>query len=187
MGRNLVCEWQRVQFQPAVNDNHVHRHVLDKNAVPDYGVPLFSVHRVTVGRPWIDTWLGGVQCINRCKIKYLLFDQIDRKPASLRARRNLIARKHADFRLIRKRTAIANYSSAYGRVPRQCSISYRYSVHGKQGNPKQSRPSGCESDLVIVGQSAGRRSSALPPLCSLEVERNHREMLKGWAAPVDVQ
>jgi hypothetical protein len=83
MDWNLVYEWQRVQLQPAVNDNHVQRHLLDKNAVPDYGVPLFSVHRVTVGRPWIDTGLGGVQRINRCKIKCLLFDQIDRKPASL--------------------------------------------------------------------------------------------------------
>ena len=140
MDRNLVCEWQRVQFQPAVNDNHVQRHLLDKNAVPDYGVPLFSVHRVTVGRPWIDTGLGGVQRINRCKIKYLLFDQIDRKPASLRARRNLIARKHADFRLIRKRTAIANYSSGYGLVPRQLLDLLPLLCERKTGGPQTITP-----------------------------------------------
>lgn len=42
MDRNLVCEWQRVQLQPAIDDNHVQLHVPDKNAVPDHG-SLFDI------------------------------------------------------------------------------------------------------------------------------------------------
>ena len=44
-----------------------------QSSVTLYGVPLFSVHKVTVGRPWFDAGLGGLQCINRCIFKYLLF------------------------------------------------------------------------------------------------------------------
>jgi hypothetical protein len=49
MDRNLVCEWQRVQLQPAIDDNHVQLHVPDKNAVPDHG-SLFDITLVlTIG------------------------------------------------------------------------------------------------------------------------------------------
>jgi hypothetical protein len=37
MDRNLVCEWQRVQLQPTIDDNPIQLHVPDKNAVPDHG------------------------------------------------------------------------------------------------------------------------------------------------------
>jgi hypothetical protein len=44
MDRNPVYEWQRVQLQPAVDDNHVPLHVPDKNAVREY-VSLFERHQ----------------------------------------------------------------------------------------------------------------------------------------------
>jgi hypothetical protein len=45
MGRNLVCEWQRVQLQPAIDNNPIQLHVPDKNAVPDHG-SLFDMRLV---------------------------------------------------------------------------------------------------------------------------------------------
>jgi len=49
MDRNLVYEWQRVQLQPAVNDKHVQRHVLDKNAVPDDASLFDMTLALTIG------------------------------------------------------------------------------------------------------------------------------------------
>jgi hypothetical protein len=66
MDRNLVYEWQRVQLQPGVDDNHVQRHVPDKNAVPDCigddaSSPLDSILGVGLFRCRSSTehWLVG--------------------------------------------------------------------------------------------------------------------------------
>jgi hypothetical protein len=46
---NLLDERQRVRFQSAVHDNHLERHVTDKNTVPQYSPLLDMTLVLTVG------------------------------------------------------------------------------------------------------------------------------------------
>jgi hypothetical protein len=49
MSRNPVYEWQRVQLQRAMDDNHVQLHVPDKNAEPEYASLFDMALALTIG------------------------------------------------------------------------------------------------------------------------------------------
>jgi hypothetical protein len=49
MDRNRVYEWQRVQLQSAVADNHVQRNAPGENTVPDYASLFYMTLALTIG------------------------------------------------------------------------------------------------------------------------------------------